>query len=425
MERARLRAYIPILIVTALVAAFIAAPIAATTMITVDKKVANAGSAIYIQSDLGKAGNTAKIEYYYDANNNGIDDEGSAWTSIAQVTGGGSNSLVQGASSQIAYRWVPPSDLNPGHYLIRVTDSDNSTPKVAGVDLTSPATPQVSFLVDGSAATSVSPAGFVQVQANVSNNCALCHSGDPSTWNASSTGFDEQKMKEHVKADLSGLTGSTNDTAVPAQMTVSHGIVGWNVQISPYLKEGAKVLAYVQVIEANLTISSYNATTSQDNNATGNRTTNATNILNETESTKSNTTLTITAISAPAYDNSTVAVNVTVKNKGVTPAAATFLAFQDLPKDISVDNGGAFDIASNSTAVFPVKIAASSSASGNYDLKFHATSGNLTSENRTIPIQIGSPTVSAAKSWNPLPGFEAVFVVVGLVVAAYVVNRRR
>ena len=104
-------------------------------MITVDKKVANAGSAIYIQSDLGKAGNTAKIEYYYDANNNGIDDEGSAWTSIAQVTGGGSNSLVQGASSQIAYRWVPPSDLNPGHDLIRVTDSDNSTPKVAGAIL--------------------------------------------------------------------------------------------------------------------------------------------------------------------------------------------------------------------------------------------------------------------------------------------------
>jgi PGF-CTERM protein len=425
MNRARLRTYIPILLVTSVVAAFIAAPIAATTMISVDKKVANAGSAIYIQSDLGKAGNTAKIEYYYDANNNGIDDEGSAWTSIANVAGGGSNSLIQGSSSQIAYRWVPPSDLNPGHYLIRVTDSDNSTPKVAGVDLTSPATPQVSFLVDGSAATSVSPAGFVQVQANVSNNCALCHSGDPSTWNSSSTGFDEQKMKAHVTADLSGLTGSANDTAVPAQMTVGHGIVGWNVQISPYLKEGAKVLAYIQVIEANLTISSHNATTSKDNNVTGNRTANATNILNETESTKSNTTLTITAISAPAYDNSTVAVNVTVKNKGVAPAAATFLAFQDLPKDISVDNGGAFDIASDSTTVFQVKITASSSASGNYDLKFHATSGNLTSENRTIPIQIDSPSNSSAKSWNPLPGFEAPFVVAGLVIAAYVVSRRR
>ena len=159
-------------------------------MVTVDKKTANAGAAIYIQSDLGKAGNTAKIEFFYDANNNGIDDDGGAWTSIAQVTGGGSNSLIQGTSSQIAYRWVPASDLNPGHYLIRVTDTDNSTPKVAGVDLTSPARPQISFLVDGSAATRVSPAGFVQVQADVSNNCALCHSGDPSTWTASSAGFD-------------------------------------------------------------------------------------------------------------------------------------------------------------------------------------------------------------------------------------------
>jgi hypothetical protein len=208
-------------------------------------------------------------------------------------------------------------------------------------------------------------------------------------------------------------------------MTVGHGIVGWNVQISPYLKEGAKVQAYIQVIEANLTISSHNPTTSEGNNATGNRTANATNILNETESTQSNTTLTITAISAPAYDNNTVAVNVTVKNRGTTPADATFLVFQDIPKDISVDNGGAFDIASNSASVFSVKIAASSSASGNYDLKLHAASGNLTSENRTIPIQIGNPTVSAAKSGNPLPGFDAGFVVFGLVIVAYVVSRRR
>jgi hypothetical protein len=412
MKRARLRTCIPILIVAALIAAFIAPPIAATTMVTVDKKTANAGAAIYIQSDLGKAGNTAKIEYYFDTNNNGIDDDGGAWMSIAQVTGGG---------SQIAYRWVPASDLNPGHYLIRVTDSDNTTPKVAGVDLTSPATPQVSFLVDGTTATRASPAGFVQVQADVSNNCALCHSGDPSTWNASSTGFDEQKMKAHVKADLSGLTGSANDTAVPAQMTIGHGIVGWNVQISPYLKEGAKVLAFIQVIEANLTISSHNATVE---NVTANRTANATNILNETEST-GNTTLTITGISAPSYDNGTVAVDVTVKNRGAALASGTYLVFQDLPKEISVDNGGAFDIASNSTAVFSVNITASSGASGNYDLKFYAASGNLTSENRTIPIQIGNPTVAAAKGGNPLPGFDAGFVVVGLVIAAYVVSRRR
>ncbi|MGZ4862910.1 MAG: PGF-CTERM sorting domain-containing protein [Halobacteriota archaeon] len=425
MKRARLRTYIPIVIVAALVAAFVAAPIAATTMVSVDKKVANAGAAILIQADLGKPGNTAKIEFYYDANKNGIDDEGGAWTSVAQVKDGGPNNLIQGTSGQIQYRWVPASDLPPGHYLIRVTDSDNSTPKVAGVDIGNPATPQISFLVDGSTATRVRPAGFVQVQADVSNNCALCHSGDPSTWTASSPGFDEQKMKAHVKADLSGLTANGSDTAVPAQMMLGHGIVGWNVQISPYIQEGAKVLAFIQVIEANLTISSHNAT-QQGANATSNATArNATNILNETSGAQSNTTLTITAISAPAYENNTVAVDVTVKNRGADLASSTFLVFQDLPKEISVDNGGAFDIASNSTAVFSVKIAASSGASGNYDLKFHATSGNLTSENRTIPIQIGNPAVAAAKSGNPLPGFEAGFVVAGLVVAAYIVSRRR
>jgi PGF-CTERM protein len=425
MKSARVGKVIPLLIVTALVAAFIAAPIAATTMVSVDKKNADAGDVIYIQSNVGKTGNTATIEFYYDANKNGIDDDGSAWTSIAKVQDGGQNNLNKGASGQISYRWVPASNLSPGHYLIRVTDSDNSTPKVAGVDLTSPATPQISFFVNGSSTGRVSPAGFIQVQADVSNNCALCHSGEPSTWNATNTGFDAQKMKANIKADLSGLTGSANDTAVPAQMTLGHGIVGWNVQISPYLKEGAKVQTFVQVAEANLTISSHNAT---ENNATSNATTNAknaTNILNATEIAKSNTTITITAISAPSYNDNKVAVNVTVKNKGATPANATYLIFQDLPKEISVDNGGATDIASNSNAVFSVNITASSSASGNYDLNFHATSGKLTSENRTIPIQIGTPAASAAKSWNPIPGFEAGFVVIGLVIAAYVVSRRR
>jgi PGF-CTERM protein len=424
MKRARLGKHISILIVAALVAAFVVAPIAATTMVSVDKKEANAGAAILIQSNLGKPGNTAKIEFYYDANKNGIDDDGSTWTSIAQVKDGGPNNLIQGTSGQIEYRWVPASDLSAGHYLIRVTDSDNSTPKVAGVNITSPATPQISFLVNGSTASRVMPAGFVQVQADVSNNCALCHSGDPSTWNSSSPGFDAQKMGSHVTADLSGLTGNASDTAVPAQMTLGHGIVGWNVQISPYLKEGAKALTFIQVTEANLTISSHNATEENTTNATSNATTaNATNILNTANATKSNTTITITAISAPTFVNDTVAVNVTVKNKGTDPANAAYLVFQDLPKEISVDNGGAFDIASNSTAVFAVKITAGSGASGNYDLTFHATSGNLTSEDRTIPIQIGSAS-AAAKSKSPIPGFEAAFVVVGLVIAAYVVTRR-
>jgi PGF-CTERM protein len=426
MKRERVRWCIPILIVAALIAAFIAAPIAATTMISVDKTQVNAGGAVLIQANLGKPGDTAKIEYYYDANKNGIDDDGSVWTSIAVVKDGGANNMIQGTSGQIEYRWVPPADLATGQYLIRVTDSDNSTPKIAPVEITDPATPQISFLVNGTATDRVSPGGFVTVQADVSNNCALCHSGDPSTWSDSNASFDQQKMQTHVTADLSGLTGNPNDTAVPAEMMLGHGLVGWNVQLSPDLPEGAVGQVYIQVTQANLTISSHNAI--QGSNATGNATnatSNATNILNETNATESNTTLTITAISAPAYQNGSVSVNVTVLNRGADTASSTYLVFQDLPKDISVDNGGAFDIASNSTAVFLVNITAASGASGNYDLNFHATSGNLTSENRTIPIQIGNPTVAAATSGNPLPGFEAAFAVVGLVIVAYVASRRR
>jgi hypothetical protein len=112
---------------------------------------------------------------------------------------------------------------------------------------------------------------------------------------------------------------------------------------------------------------------------------NDTNILNATEIGQSNSAITITAISAPAYssDKNSVKVNVTVKNRGAGPAIATYLVFKDLPTAMSVDNGGAFDIASNSTAVFSVQI-----TTGNYNLTVYAASGNLKSETRTIPIQI-------------------------------------
>ncbi|MGB9212148.1 MAG: hypothetical protein WCB91_04525, partial [Halobacteriota archaeon] len=380
MKRAHIHTCILIFVVTALIAAFIAAPIAATTMVSLNEKQVNAGGAVLIQANLGKVGDTSKIEYYYDYEKKGIDDDpGSVWTTIAVVKDGGQNNLIPGPSGQIEYRWVPPASLTPGQYLIRVTDSDNSTPIVAPIELTNPTTPQISFLVNGTATDRVSPGGFVQVSADVLNNCALCHSGDPSTWNASNPGFDQQKMAAHITADLSGLTGNPNDTAVPAEMMLGHGVVGWNVQLSPNVPEGTVGQVYIQVTQANLTISSHNATaeTNATTNATANTTSNATNILNETNRTESNTTLTITAISAPAYQNDTVSVNVTVLNRGADTANSTYLVFPDLPKDISVDNGGALDIAPNSTAVFSVNITALTGASGNYDLSFHAISGNL------------------------------------------------
>jgi len=419
-----------IFVVAALVTALIAAPIAATTIVSLNEKQVNAGGAVLIQANLGKVGDTAKIEYYYDYNKLGIDnDPGSVWTTIAVVKDGGQNNLIPGPSGQIEYRWVPPSNLPAGQYLIRVTDSDNSTPIVAPIEITAPATPQISFLINGTTVSQVSPGGFVQVSADVLNNCALCHTGDPSTWNYSNPGFDAQKMESHITADLVGLTGDPNNTAVPAQFMLGHGVVGWNVQLSPYLQQGAIGQVYIQVTQANLTISSHNATaqTNATSNATSSATAKttspATNILNETNHTVSNTTLAITGISAPAYQNNTVSVDVTVLNRGAATATSTYLVFANLPKDISVDNGGAFDIPSNSTAVFPVNITALTGASGNYDLGFHAISGNLTSENETIPIQIGN--VAASSSGSPLPGFDAAFAVAGLVVAAYIVTRRR
>jgi len=326
MKRAHIHTSILIFVVAALIAAFIATPIAATTMVSLNEKQVNAGGAVLIQANLGKVGDTAKIEYYYDYEKKGIDnDPGSVWTTIAVVKDGGQNNLIPGPSGQIEYRWVPPASLAHGQYLIRVTDSDNSTPIVAPIDITNPTTPQISFLVNGTATNRVSPGGFVQVSADVLNNCALCHSGDPSTWNASNPGFDQQKMAAHITADLSGLTGNPNDTAVPAEMMLGHGVVGWNVQLSPNVPEGTVGQVYIQVTQANLTISSHNATaeTNATTNATANTTSNATNILNETNRTESNTTLTITAISAPAYQNDTVSVNVTVLNRGADTANST------------------------------------------------------------------------------------------------------
>ena len=150
------------------------------------------------------------------------------------------------------------------------------------------------------------------VQAEVSNNCALCHSGDPSTWTAANPGFDEQKMKEQIKADLSGFSGNANDTAVLAQMMLSHGKVGWSVAVSPRPQEGAQSKIFFIVTESKLTISSHNAI-NEEKNATSSTTSNARNqtgILNETTGAAGNSTLTITTISAPSYANDRVTVSV-------------------------------------------------------------------------------------------------------------------
>ena len=105
---------------------------------------------------------------------------------------------------------MPPAELAAGHYLIRVTGSDNSTPKIS---------PSISPIRRPRRFRSWSTAASL---------LALCHSGDPSTWNASDPGFDQQKMQTHVTADLSGLTGNPNDTAVPAEVMLGRGLVGWN-----------------------------------------------------------------------------------------------------------------------------------------------------------------------------------------------------
>jgi PGF-CTERM protein len=138
-----------------------------------------------------------------------------------------------------------------------------------------------------------------------------------------------------------------------------------------------------------------------------------------------NTTLVVIGISAPTYTNDTAAVNVTVRNTGFRLANSTFLVFENKPKEITVNNGGAFDIAPNSNAVFSVKITAGIGASGNYDLKFYARSGNLMSESRTIYIQAGSAPVSQTNSVNPLPGFEVGFGIAALTIAAYFFRRGR
>jgi hypothetical protein len=144
-----------------------------------------------------------------------------------------------------------------------------------------------------------------------------------------------------------------------------------------------------------------------------------------------NKTLVVTGISSPTYVNDTVVVNVIVRNTGVMLANSTYLIFENKPKEISVNNGGAFDIAPNSNGVFTVKIAAAIGASGNYDLKFHASGGNAASESRTIYIQVGTApvsggdSVSPARITNPLPGFEVGFGIAALAIATYALSRRR
>jgi len=116
--------------------------------VAIDKNTASAGDAVVIQANLGKPGDAAKNGYYYGANKNGIDDGGNSWTAISEVKDGSPNNLTKGTSGGMAYHCVPQSDLLPGHYLTRVSDSDNSTPSTVPIDLAQPASLQISFLVD-------------------------------------------------------------------------------------------------------------------------------------------------------------------------------------------------------------------------------------------------------------------------------------
>jgi hypothetical protein len=161
----------------------------------------------------------------------------------------------------------------------------------------------------------VKPGDYFSVSTLVTGNCRLCHTTDnPTTQNP---GVNQQQVEKAFSADLSGITGSSSDTAV-VPGAVHHLLVQWSGIAS-------KTLA----------------------------------------------------------DNQTVNVTVT----GTNPAG---------------------NLTTQSTAFAGVNKAVNIPPKSNE---------NDTKDN-------ASAQSSSSKS-NPLPGFEAVFVVAGLTFVAYLVNRRR
>jgi PGF-CTERM protein len=304
------------LLAVSLLVSYAVIPSSATTIVQLQPNTVSSGDRVFVTANLAENSSTVMLSYYADLNKNGKDDDGGSWIKIANVTDGGANDGKNTSNGFINFQWMTPL-LSPGQYIVKVEDPKGPT-RTTVLTVNNAKLKLMPTIVGPSTLTDkglVKPGDYFSVSTQVTGNCRLCHTTDNPT--IQNPGVNQSQVDNAFSADLSGITGSSGDTAV-VPTYIHHLLVQWSGIASKTL-----------------------------------------------------------------VDNQTVNVTVT----GTNPAG---------------------NLTTQSTAFAGVNKAV-----------------NIPPKSNENSTQGASSAQSSGSTSNPLPGFEAVFVVVGLTFVAYLMSRRR
>ncbi|MGZ4901509.1 MAG: PGF-CTERM sorting domain-containing protein [Halobacteriota archaeon] len=228
-----------------LTTSFAVMPSSATTLLQLEPTTASSGDRILATFNVAKNGSTVGVSYYYDANKNGKDDDGSSWVKIGNVTDGGSGDANNATNGIIYFPWMTPQ-LAAGQYLFKVEDPNGPTRTTPFTVVNSPLhlAPAVYGPSSKSDKGKVVPGSSFSVIAHPTGNCRLCHVSDNPT--RDNPGVNITTTSNLFSADLSQITGYAGDTNVPPS-AIHHLEVDW------YGLNAGKTLADNQTVSATVT----------------------------------------------------------------------------------------------------------------------------------------------------------------------------
>ncbi len=200
-------------------------PSSATTLLQLEPTTVNSGDKVLVTANVAKNGSTVGLSYYFDANKNGKDDDGSSWIKIANVTDGGTNDANNATNGYIYFSWMTPQ-LAAGQYLLKVEDPDGPTRTNPFTVVNAPLRldPTIYGPNSKSDKGKVVPGDAFSVIARPTGNCRLCHLTDSPT--RDNPGVNVTATTKLFSADLSQITGYSGDTNVPPS-AIHHLEVDW------------------------------------------------------------------------------------------------------------------------------------------------------------------------------------------------------
>ncbi len=200
-------------------------PSSATTLLQLEPTTVNSGDKMLVTANVAKNGSTVGLYYYFDANKNGKDDDGSSWIKIANVTDGGTNDANNATNGYIYFSWMTPQ-LAAGQYLLKVEDPNGPTRTNPFLIVNSPLRLDPSIYGPNSKSDKgkVVPGDSFSVIARPTGNCRLCHLTDSPT--RDNPGVNYTATTNLFSGDLSQITGYSGDTNVPPS-AIHHLEVDW------------------------------------------------------------------------------------------------------------------------------------------------------------------------------------------------------